>query len=217
MSRLKVFLSYSSIDQQVAGNYKRHLEYFYGFEVFVAHDDNIPSVEWFPMIKDNLKRSDIFVVLVSKNSKDSDFVNQEIGMALGINLKIFPVKIDRTNPFGFISNIHGFPFKDPSDQILINGSKLFSILISNLEEFRAFGDIAVESTAYALSCSENWIDTNVIISTLLESEKNRNFTKKHIELLISACQNNYEVYGRANSYPRLKKLLEDKYEVSGLR
>lgn len=218
MSQLKVFLSYSSEDKVNAGDYKRHLEKYYGFQVFIAHEDNTPACDWNPEIKTNISRSDIFIVLISESSEKSVFVNQEIGIAIGLGIKIFPIKIDQTNPFGFIYKIQGFPYIENHDNpILINGSKLFSILTSNRKEFLMFGDIAIESAAYALANSAHFRDSNIIIKTLIETETQREFNNKHIELLKSACQNNYEVYGGAFEYSTLKRLLENKYNIRKLR
>lgn len=218
MSRLKAFLSYASEDKIIAGKYKSHLCKYYGFEVFVAHDDNVPSCDWGPEIKNNISSADIFIVLVSKNSKKKVFVNQEIGIAIGLGIRIFPIKIDPTDPFGFIYKVHGFPYiKDQDKGVLINGSKLFSILTSKRKEFAVFGEMAIESAIHALAQSPHFRDTNVIIRTLLETEAQRNFNKQHLTLIKSACLNNLEVYGGAYAYPGLKKLLEEKYNVKGLR
>ena len=68
MSNLSVFLSYSIKDKVLAGKYKKHLETYYGFKVFVSHDDLVPSEEWNPDIIKEISASDIFLLLVSKNS-----------------------------------------------------------------------------------------------------------------------------------------------------
>jgi hypothetical protein len=218
MTQLRVFLSYSSEDKFIAGKYKESLEKYYGFKVFVAHDDNIPSLEWGPEIKDNISKADIFIVLVSINSKKSEFVNQEIGIAIALNIRIFPIKIDSTNPFGFIYKIHGFPFiKDNKIGLLTNGTILFSILTSDRSEFKILGELAIDSAIYALSKSPNWVDSNRIIKTLLGAESQKKFNQKQINLLCEACNNNYEVYGGAFEYESLKQLLEKRYDIRGLK
>jgi len=215
---IKAFLSYSDKDKHLAGRYKRHLEKYYGFQVYVAHDDNTPSLDWGPEIKDSIELTDIFITLVSKNSKNSCFVNQEIGIAICLGVPVFPIKIDKTNPFGFIYKIHGFPYiEDEDSAVLKNGSKLFSLLTSNKREFLDFGKIAIESAIYALLKSPHFKDTNIIIETLLETENQRGFNNRHLYRLKKACLNNYEIYGGAFAYPRLKKLLKNKYNVKGLK
>jgi len=218
MTPLRVFLSYADKDKSLAGKYKEHLEKYYGFKVFVAHDDNVPSLEWGPEIKDNVSIADIFVLLVSKNAKKSEFVNQEIGIAIALDKRFFPIKIDETNPFGFIYKIHGFLYiKDSQIGLLKNGTILFSILTSNRPEFKALGELAIDSAIYALSQSPNWKDSNIIIKTLMGAEKQKKFNQKQIEQLCRACKNNHEVYGGAFEYEPLKEMLKKKYTVKGLK
>lgn len=217
MRRLKVFLSYSSKDKHVAGEYKNYLSVYCGFEVYIAHEDNTPAHEWTPQIKDNISVTDIFIVLISKNSKISNYVNQEIGIAFGLDIKIFPIMIDETTPFGFIDRIHGFPYIKESDlSIIINCSKLFSIITTDTIISREFDDLAIDSAIYALSKSKHWRDTNVIIKLLMETEESRNFNQSQLTSIKSACCSNSEVYGGANAYPGLKRLLETKYGINGL-
>lgn len=214
MSQLKAFLSYSSENDELAGSYKKHLEKYYGFKVFVAHDDNIPSLDWASEIRDQISTSDIFIILVSSDSEKSTLVNQEIGMALAFKIRIFPIKIDETNPFGFIDKIHGFAYiPDPDIGILKNGTILFSILTSKRDEFKILGELAIESAIYALSRSGQFKDSNIIIKTLLEAEIQRGFNDKQVQLLKDVCCNNFEVHGGAFEYNPLKTLLEKKYHV----
>lgn len=219
MSQLRAFLSYSSKDKRLAKLYKERLEKYYGFKVFIAYSDNVPSFEWGPEIKDNISKADIFILLVSAYSKNSIFVNQEIGITIGLGeIRIFPIKIDPTNPFGFIYKIHGFPYiKNTEKGILKNGTILFSILTSNRSEFKILGELATDSAIYALSKSPNFRDSNIIIKTLVEAEKQKSFSTKQISALCEACENNFEVYGGAFQYPLLKKLLKDKYGITELR
>ncbi|HIH44794.1 MAG TPA: toll/interleukin-1 receptor domain-containing protein, partial [Candidatus Methanoperedenaceae archaeon] len=61
---LRIFLSYSTNDKVIAGSLKTLLELM-GFEVFLAHEDIEPSVEWQEEIKDNLDKCDIFIPLLT--------------------------------------------------------------------------------------------------------------------------------------------------------
>jgi hypothetical protein len=217
MDQLLVFMSYAAEDKHLAGAYKRFLEKFFGFKVFVAHDDNIPSLEWDPEITENIKRCHIFLLLCSESSKRSSFVNQEIGIALCENKRLFPISVDGTKPFGFIAKIQGFPFVDKPDHVVtINSSKLFLILTSRRPEFSVLGDISIHSAALALRSSENFIDTNLTIKILTQAHKQRRFAPRHIKALEQACKSNLEIYGGAFEYPRLKELLEKEYDVKEL-
>ena len=93
---------------------------------------------------------------------------------------------------------------------------MFSLLTTHTPISKDFGNLAVDSAIYALSKSPNWIDTNVIVKLLVETENLRAFNNEQLEAVKAACCGNYEVYGGANSYPALKKLLETKYGIKGL-
>ena len=67
--KLRVFLSYSSIEQKLAGEIKRGLELL-DFEVFLAHEDIEPAIEWQEEIIKQLIESDIFLPIINDNFKD---------------------------------------------------------------------------------------------------------------------------------------------------
>jgi len=215
--RLKVFIAYADEDKSLAGEYKTYLEVHCGFRVFVAHEDNVPARDWMPQIKENISASDVMAVLISERSKQSNYVNQEIGIAIGLDIRIFPFMVDGTPPFGFIDKIHGFPFVKTTElRIVRHCSMFFSVLTTDTEISSNFDYLAVNSVIYALSNSPNWKDTNVIINLLTETEKHNNFTKEQLTSIKSACCSNSEVYGGAYAYPDFKKLLETKYGIKGL-
>ncbi|MBU3967176.1 MAG: toll/interleukin-1 receptor domain-containing protein [Euryarchaeota archaeon] len=103
--KLKIFFSYSTTDKKIVGLLKDPLE-LYGFEVFVAHDDDAiePAVEWQYVIIDNLKKCDIFIPLITNNFKESNWTDQETGMAKISGKFIIPLEVD-DHPYGFIGNI----------------------------------------------------------------------------------------------------------------
>ena len=98
--QLRVFLSYSSIDKKLAGEIKQNLESF-NFEVFLAHEDIEPAIEWQEEIIRNLRTCDIFIPIVSKNFKESKWTDQESGFVLALNKLIIPIEVNLV-PYGFI-------------------------------------------------------------------------------------------------------------------
>lgn len=74
MSRLKAFLSYSTDDKQLAGRIKRELA-FWGIDVFLAHEDLVPSSEWQDEIKRNVESCDVFIPLLTGSFKLSDWAD----------------------------------------------------------------------------------------------------------------------------------------------
>ena len=97
---ISVFLSYSHKDREIAGEIKRRLE-AHGLEVFLAHEDIQPNVEWQDEILRRLKICDIFIPIVSQNFKESNWTDQETGIAVGDDKLIISTSIDLA-PYGFI-------------------------------------------------------------------------------------------------------------------
>lgn len=109
--QLKAFISYSSKDKLIGGKIKEKLDSF-SIEGFLAHDDIYVAEEWKQRIREELSKSDIFIPLLSKNFKESDWCQQELGIAYYRDIFIIPLQLDaNTNPFGFINHIQGKQFE----------------------------------------------------------------------------------------------------------
>ena len=97
---IRMFLSYSHKEKELAGEIKENLEAG-GFEVFLAHEDIEPSSEWQEEIIRNLKNCDIFIPIVSENFKESEWTDQESGIAFAEEKMIIPINLNLV-PYGFI-------------------------------------------------------------------------------------------------------------------
>ncbi len=88
-----VFVSYSSRDLHIADLIRKSLS---GIEaaVFIA-EHSVRAGESLPArILDAIRRSDIFILLWSINSKESGWVNQEIGAARASGKPILPIMLE---------------------------------------------------------------------------------------------------------------------------
>ena len=104
-SAVVAFISHSHKDREFAGEAKEVLTEA-GMEVFVAHDDIDVSEEWQLRILKELRRCHLFVPLLSKNFLKSKWTLQEVGFIVSRSkVKIAPLSIDGTVPFGFISHL----------------------------------------------------------------------------------------------------------------
>lgn len=108
----RVFLSYSTLDKELAGSVKDCLEAM-GFDVFLAHSTLVVSEEWRTTIKQELTSREIFIVLLTPNAKSSDWVDQEIGIAIGLKKTVIPLQAP-TPPYGFVGDFHAVPI-NPND------------------------------------------------------------------------------------------------------
>ena len=96
----RVFLSHKDEYKSQATNLKERLEK-YGISCFVAHKDIQPTKEWMQEIENALVSMDVLVALMTEDFHDSDWTDQEIGVAVARHTPIIPVKIGK-DPYGFI-------------------------------------------------------------------------------------------------------------------
>lgn len=144
---IRIFFSYSNKDREIVGELKKHLKVI-GFEIFLAHEDINPSLEWPDEIIKNLKECDIFIPYLTENFKESEWTDQETGIAISEGKFPIPLKVNFP-PYGFIKNIQGLKFnpdnvEDMAIEIVktIINSKKFG----NLKEF--FIEQFVNSNSY---------------------------------------------------------------------
>lgn len=102
---LKIFISYSTKDLQVV-NFVRSMLAGSPVEVFVAEYSVSAGQPLSQSIIAAIKGCDLFMLLWSKNSEQSDWVPQEIGIGKGDGKQIVPVLLhsDLKLP-GFISDL----------------------------------------------------------------------------------------------------------------
>jgi hypothetical protein len=100
--KLEAFISYQTADKIVAGKIKKILSHF-GINSFLAHEDIEISDEWQYEILERMKKSSIFICLLSENYLNSVYCIQESGMAIILDMTIIPLSLDGTISHGFIS------------------------------------------------------------------------------------------------------------------
>jgi len=93
-------MSYKHEDREMAGEFKLNLELF-GFSVFLAHEDIEASKDWPEVILHELRSTDVFIPLLTSRYKESQYTDQETGVAIGRGLPIIPLKVD-IDPYGFL-------------------------------------------------------------------------------------------------------------------
>lgn len=104
---LAIFISYSKKDaDEMAGDLKRTLEAM-GCEVFVAHDDILPGSSWQDDIDTALRTCEVFLPLLTQGFAESDWTDQEVGVAVATGKFIVPLKVTM-NPYGFIGRLQAF-------------------------------------------------------------------------------------------------------------
>jgi len=104
--KYNIFISYSTKDFEVVKKFQAILENTPDLNVFVAEDSVKAGEKLGGKIQNAIKNSQLFLLLWSKNSKESEWVSQEIGIAKQAEKDILPIILDKgmTAP-GFISDL----------------------------------------------------------------------------------------------------------------
>lgn len=136
----KLFLSHLATYKKNTSLLKNALEQ-YGISAFVAHEDIEPAKEWQQEIEHGLYSMDALCAILMKGFKESNWTDQEVGVAVGRNVLVIPI-IKDINPYGFIGKFQGFKAegKGVSEvaaaifEILSTHSKTSGLLIIKLSE-----------------------------------------------------------------------------------
>lgn len=207
MDCIKVFISNSSEEKKVAGLLKDFLQEYCGYQVFLAHDDLIPAIDFKEGIIKAIKETDFFIPLISDLFSQSVYTDQEVGMAIGLDKKIIPVKMG-VNPYGFLSDYQALSVNPDSIESLKELASKIGILA--LKHFSGeYGIKAKNSIIKALENSLHFRTSNIIIKILCECPE---FSKKQILNIVNAAKVNYEVRG-AFGLPALKQFLKSRYKI----
>jgi hypothetical protein len=161
--RIKVFLSYSTIDKNAAGVIKFQLESF-GYDVFLAHHDLQPSQIWIEEIIKNINECDVFLPFLTENSFNSFWVNQEIGIGFIKKKLIIPFKIN-LNPWGFISQIQAYSLDATDGTHLYNDIKNACLKIEKIITNK-MPEKMIDTQIFALSDSGSYETSNKIAKSL---------------------------------------------------
>ena len=209
MNQLKTFISYSSEDKLIGKLFKRCFENYAGFSVFLAHEDIAPATEWELKIAKNLKEVDLVFPLITDNYRNSEFTDQELGMALAWNKIIIPIKLSNINPYGFIKKLQALKCRCEENEIINAVVTVVFVLVKN-KQFNKFKDKVVDSVVSAFCKSASYSATRIITRMLLEIDY---FDRIQIDHLKDAIRYNNQVCEELYALPALIKKLKDEYKI----
>ncbi|MEK7140946.1 MAG: toll/interleukin-1 receptor domain-containing protein [Patescibacteria group bacterium] len=204
MDRINAFISYASEEKQIGGRLKQLLIHYCGYDTFIAHDDIPGSEVWEKEILHAIRSADFFIPLVSERFKNSSYTDQETGCAVCLNKKIIPIKLETTNPYGFINKYQALQYKkDPQDNLLELAITVAHIGL-HYQPKTVYYKKSLESLVHALCNSNSFETTNAIIRIL--SKCNHQFSEDHVAQIMRAMQINSQIIG-AFGLPELKRIL----------
>lgn len=122
---LRLFLSHLSSFKKTTGQLQAALRR-YGISAFVAHVDIEPTREWMDEIEAGLHSMDALVAILMPGFKESNWTDQEVGVAVGRGILVIPV-MKGLNPYGFISRYQGL--NSQGKTVATVASEIFQILV----------------------------------------------------------------------------------------
>lgn len=121
--QFRLFITHLSADQKSATALKSALSVF-RISGFVAHMDIEPTKEWQSVIEQALFTADALVALMTARFKESNWVDQETGIAIGRRLLVIPIRAGR-DPYGFIGKYQALAIGTKDAATLAGRSSMF--------------------------------------------------------------------------------------------
>lgn len=95
---MRAFISYSRTDQSFLINFVQLVRAVYGNDSVWFDEDILGGEDWWKKILGEIKKCDIFIYLISNESLESSYCQDEMKEALRLNKQILPVIIRQLNP-----------------------------------------------------------------------------------------------------------------------
>ncbi len=202
MNGLKVFISHAKAQEQIAESLQSWHKELTGITAFLAKN-SINGGEDFPLrIIDSIRSSDVFLCILSKEYKKSEYCDQELGIAIALDKMIIPIKYE-LNPYGFIDHANAIPYSDSDDS---NIEILFYQIIGSVSKSESKRHSVVPKKKLAnslvmklLSCKEysaiNKIATLLIpcIGALSQTQRSKIIKSYQTDYYISRAKNMKEL------------------------
>lgn len=106
MKPIRVFVSHSSKDRNMVVDLERAMREL-RMRPFLAHRDIEAGWSWREAIRKEITKCDILVALVTPNFRESEYTDQEVGAAWGLEKPVLAVLAGKAAPTGFIADLQG--------------------------------------------------------------------------------------------------------------
>lgn len=168
----KLFLSHLATFKKTIGILKTELEK-YGISSFVAHEDIEPTKQWQDEIEKGLFSMDAMCAILMPGFKESNWTDQEVGVAIGRNVLIIPIR-KNLDPYGFIGKYQGFQTNGKNIGEVAEG--IFKIIATNEKTKTKYINNLVELILLSNSADQG-------IERIKALEKIPNLSKEKFEYL----------------------------------
>ena len=196
-----VFINYSKTDESIATKLKEKLDNL-DTNCFLDSTD-LPAGQNFriELVKE-IKSCSIVLTLLSENYCKSEYANQELGIALGLDKKILPICLDDTLPSAFIDGIQCICCKDTGidNKIPEIAASLYRILKLERKLDRKSADFYITN----LVNSESWEEAGHWAREINSTDM---FTDAEINQIGRAVIENGQVQKSWSARPLLRMIL----------
>ena len=209
---IRAFICHKAKDKQLAKDIKTRFKK-YGVACFVAHEDIVPLKEWEPEIERALFSMHVLIVLLTPKFSESDWTDQEIGVAVGREIPIVPVRMGK-DPYGLIGKYQALP------GAIDNGEQVCEDIVEFLFRYQGEGielkELAKEIFIAALGQSRSFSQANSLGKFLKGFDS---LSSEQANRLVKAFNENRQVYQASGFYPiaaeELSRLTGKPYSLQG--
>lgn len=192
----RLFISHPSSKRESAHRLKEALS-IYQVAAFVAHDDIEPAKEWQAEIETALRTMDALVALVSPDFIESKWCDQEIGIAIGRNKLVVPLRVG-ADPYGFLGKYQGIQTKG-SNATTIAQQVIETLIKNDSTAFRL-----IDSLIERLARSNSYSSAKKTMSLI---NKTKRVSTAQAGKLLSALENNSEVSDASGVPEQIRALI----------
>ncbi len=193
----RVFLSHLAVNKVETTQLKEQLAR-YGISAFVAHEDIEPTKEWQTEIESALASMDALVALLAPGFKESNWCDQEVGVAIGRQLPIIAVR-QGLDPYGFIGKyqaLQGAGKTSPQ-----SAKEIFDLFIP----LPGIGPKITGALVSQLVNSSSFDQSKRLITLIKQSKY---VTSKHAAAMKDAIKKNSQVSGSWGVPEQIKQIAE---------
>jgi len=147
---VNVFISYADKDKQRVIPVLDPLRNIQDVKIFFAEESISPGAEISKAIADAIRRCDLFLVFYSVSAAQSNYVQQEIGLAKANDKLIVPILLDGTKPDAMLLGVNYVDLSDPS-KVQNEFNRLYSFVISNVKQHQQ-GQLIAILAMVAIGC-----------------------------------------------------------------
>ena len=219
---IRAFISHKAENKRQATEMKERLNY-HGIAGFVAHKDIEALREWQSEMERALFSMHVLVALLTKDFNYSDWTDQEIGVAVGREVPIIPVKLGK-DPYGFIGKYQAISAeyrnnRDTADLIkdaILKDQRIPSRLKDAVEQFPA--KERIDRFILDMSYSRSYSESNDLAHQL---ETIQRLSPEQEEAFVQAYNGNNQIYDafdfRERIVAHLQQWTSNLYELKDYR